>query len=97
MKQVFDSINVFLQRFGKYTFPFLIVSFLIFLVIFLRKKIINYLKESLAELKKVNWPNKERVIKLFEIVVVVSLVFIIYIGISDFVILKAISFIIGKL
>ena len=48
------------------------------------KKVIDFLKESYAELKKVNWPSRDDVVSQ-TIIVVVSLVFVsIALAVIDF-------------
>ncbi len=48
------------------------------------KAITNYLKETVQELKKVSWPDKEQTINKTVLVILVSLSLAIYIGGLDF-------------
>jgi len=58
------------------------------------KKIIDFIKESYAELKKVTWPSRDDVVAQ-TVVVVVSVVFVsIALAIIDFISFKAIEWII---
>lgn len=46
-------------------------------------KIVNFVKESLAELKKVVWPSKEEVYASLKIVIVSILVIALFLGLAD--------------
>lgn len=46
--------------------------------------IVNYLKETRAELRKVTWPSREEAINLTAIVVVVTIAMAIFLGAVDY-------------
>jgi preprotein translocase subunit SecE len=48
------------------------------------KKIINYIKESYAELKKVVWPTKKETINHTLLVIGISLALAVFLGALDF-------------
>ncbi len=52
------------------------------------KKIVKFLKEVRAELKKVGWPGRRELIKLTLVVIVVTLVVSLYIGGLDLIFAK---------
>lgn len=47
------------------------------------KKIISFIKEARAELKKVSWPSKDQTIKYTGIVIGVSLATALFLGVLD--------------
>jgi preprotein translocase subunit SecE len=47
-------------------------------------KIVNFLKEVKMEMKKINWPDKQKTIKYTMVVLGISLVISIYLGGLDF-------------
>ena len=47
-------------------------------------KVINYIKESRDELKKVIWPSRKETIKYTLIVIGISLAVAIFLGLADF-------------
>jgi len=49
------------------------------------KKILNFLKESLTELKKVKWPSAEETLQYTLIVIIISLVVAVYLGSLDYI------------
>ncbi len=59
------------------------------------KKIFAFLKESRAELKKVNWPSKEEVLTSTRIVIISILVIAAVIALIDYVIKTVVFSIIG--
>jgi preprotein translocase subunit SecE len=59
------------------------------------KKIISFLKESKAELKKVNWPSKEEVLTSTRVVIISILVIAAVIALVDYVIKTVVFAIIG--
>jgi preprotein translocase subunit SecE len=59
------------------------------------KKLIDFLKNAWAELKKVTWPGKKEIIASTLIVVIVTIFLMIYIGLIDFVLTKAVRIIFG--
>jgi len=59
------------------------------------KKIIAFLRESKAELKKVNWPSKEEVLTSTRVVIISILIIAVVIAIMDYVIKTVIFSIIG--
>ena len=58
--------------------------------------ILNYFKESRAELAKVNWPNRRQATKLTLIVVTFALVLAAFIGVIDFAFGRGLQFLIRK-
>ena len=46
--------------------------------------IVNYLKETRAELRKVTWPSREEAINLTAIVVAVTVAMAIFLGVVDY-------------
>lgn len=59
------------------------------------KKIINFLKESRAELKKVNWPSREEVLTSTRVVIISILIIAGVIALIDYVIKTIVFSIIG--
>ncbi len=59
------------------------------------KKIISFLKESRAELKKVNWPSKEEVLTSTRVVIISILSIAGVIALVDYVIKTVVFAIIG--
>jgi preprotein translocase subunit SecE len=59
------------------------------------KKIISFLKESRAELKKVNWPSKEEVLTSTRVVIISILIIAGVIALVDYVIKTVVFAIIG--
>ncbi len=59
------------------------------------KSIINFIKESYIELKKVTWLSKKEVISSTIVIVVLILLLSIYIGLVDFVLAKIVSLFLG--
>jgi len=53
--------------------------------------VINFVKESYIELKKVTWLNKKEVIASTLVVVILIVIMSIYIGIIDFILAKIVS------
>ena len=60
------------------------------------EKIQKYLKETMAELRKMTWPTKDELIGSTVVTVVVSLIVAIFIGIVDRLLLLAIHAIFGR-
>jgi len=58
-------------------------------------KIQKYLKETMAELRKMTWPSKEELIGSTVVTVVVSLIVAIFIGIVDRALLQVVQVIFG--
>ncbi len=58
-------------------------------------KIFTFLKESKAELKKVNWPSKEEVLTSTRVVIISILIIAAVIALMDYVIKTVIFSIIG--
>jgi len=46
--------------------------------------IVNYLKETRAELRKVTWPSREEAINLTAIVVAVTVAMAVFLGVVDY-------------
>jgi preprotein translocase subunit SecE len=59
------------------------------------KKIISFLKESRAELKKVNWPSKEEVLTSTRVVIISILIIAGVIALVDYVIKTVVFAILG--
>jgi preprotein translocase subunit SecE len=59
------------------------------------KKIFNFLKESRAELKKVNWPSKEEILTSTRVVIISILIIAGVIALVDYVIKTVVFAIIG--
>lgn len=57
------------------------------------KKIIQFFKDSYAELKKVQWPSREEVGSNTKVVLVSVLIFAAVFGIVDFLLLQAVELI----
>jgi len=55
------------------------------------KKIANYVKDSVIELKKVIWPSKKETIKHTLLVVIISLGMAAFLGIIDFILNKVLQ------
>jgi len=47
------------------------------------KKLVAFVKESIAELKKVVWPSKDDVISSVKVVIISTLIFAIILGLVD--------------
>jgi len=60
------------------------------------EKIQKYLKETVAELRKMTWPTKDELIGSTIVTVVVSLVVAIFIGIVDWLLMQGIHAIFGR-
>jgi len=48
------------------------------------QKITNYIKDSIAELKKVTWPTKKQTVNYTLLVIGISLALAAFIGIADY-------------
>jgi preprotein translocase subunit SecE len=59
------------------------------------KKIFTFLKESRAELKKVNWPSKEEVLTSTRVVIISILIIAAVIALMDYVIKTVVFAIMG--
>ncbi len=59
-------------------------------------KIINYLKESTEEMKKVTWPTKKETYNYTWLVIGISIGVAIFLGILDFIFNQGFQFIIYK-
>lgn len=59
------------------------------------KKLVEFLKSAWLELKKVAWPGRKEIIASTLIVVIVAIVLMIYLGIIDFLLTKAVKIIFG--
>lgn len=57
------------------------------------KKIVQFFKDCVAELKKVVWPNRDDVIASVKVVVVSTIVMALVLGFLDFVFVAGIDFI----
>ena len=52
------------------------------------KKIVQFFKESVAELKRVVWPSRESVASSTKVVIVSIAIFAVVLGLVDFLLLK---------
>jgi len=59
------------------------------------KKIFNFIKESRAELKKVNWPSREEVLTSTRVVIISILIIAAVIALMDYVIKTIVFAIMG--
>ncbi len=59
------------------------------------QKVIQFLQEAKAELKKVTWPTPKQTMASTAVVIVISVVVSIYLGVIDFGLVKLIKFILG--
>jgi preprotein translocase subunit SecE len=59
------------------------------------KKLIEFLKAAWVELKKVSWPGRKEIIASTVVVVIVGFLLMLYIGLIDFLLAKAVKFIFG--
>lgn len=57
-------------------------------------KLVNYIKDSIKELKKVIWPTKQEVTKKTGQVIFVSFVVFVFLGIVDFLLVRGIELIV---
>ncbi|WP_020612058.1 preprotein translocase subunit SecE [Sediminispirochaeta bajacaliforniensis] len=57
------------------------------------KKILQFFKNSYAELRRVVWPSREEVISSTKVVIVSTVLFALVLGVVDFLLLKGIDFI----
>lgn len=59
-------------------------------------QIMNFIKESRAELSRVTWPTRDAVIGGTVVVILVSLILVIYMGIIDFIVTKILGFLMAR-
>lgn len=57
------------------------------------KKIIQFFKDSYAELKRVVWPSREHVVASTKVVIVSTLIFAVVLGFVDFLLVKGMDLI----
>ena len=57
-------------------------------------KLVDYIKNSIIELKKVDWPTKEQIIKHTLLVVAISLAMAAFLGIIDFALTRILQLVI---
>ncbi len=57
------------------------------------KKIVQFVKDSYAELRKVVWPSREDVVASTKVVVISTVVMALVLGLVDFVLVAGIDFI----
>ncbi|MDR1894044.1 MAG: preprotein translocase subunit SecE [Spirochaetales bacterium] len=55
------------------------------------KKLIQFVKDSAAELKKVVWPTREDVISSTKVVLISTIIFALVLGLVDFVFLAGVE------
>ena len=58
------------------------------------KKIVQFIEDSIAEMKKVVWPTKDEVIASTKVVLVSTLIFALILGLVDFLFLLGLDWII---
>lgn len=58
------------------------------------KKLTNYIKNSIIELRKVSWPNKKQTVQHTLLVVAISLAVAAFLGIVDFILTKVLQLVI---
>ena len=57
------------------------------------KRVIQYFKESYAELKKVVWPSRDSVISSTKVVIVSTVIIALVLGFVDFILLRGLDLI----
>ncbi|MFP4178980.1 MAG: preprotein translocase subunit SecE [Spirochaetaceae bacterium] len=57
------------------------------------RRIIQFVKDSYAELKRVVWPSRESVASSTKVVIISVIMFALVLGVVDFILLKGIDFI----
>ncbi|HDT15413.1 MAG TPA: preprotein translocase subunit SecE [Firmicutes bacterium] len=57
------------------------------------KKLIDFIRTSWLELKKVTWPGKKEILASTVVVILVGFFLMVYIGVVDFGLSKAVKFI----
>jgi len=55
------------------------------------KKIVQFFRESISELKKVSWPSKDEVVSSTKVVVVSVVIFAAILGLVDFLLVTGID------
>lgn len=55
------------------------------------KKMMQFIRDSVAEMKKVVWPSREEVISSTKVVLVSTVIFALVLGVVDFVLLLGID------
>ncbi len=58
------------------------------------KKLTSYIKNSIVELKRVNWPTKDEAIKNTILVVVICLAMAAFLGVIDFILTQILQIVI---
>lgn len=58
------------------------------------RKLTNYIKNSVIELKKVSWPSKKQTVRHTLLVIAISLVVAAFLGIIDFLLTKVLQLVI---
>ncbi len=59
------------------------------------KKLIQFIKESYAELRKVVWPGKDNVISSVKVVLISTVIFAVVLGVVDFLLLIGVDKLFG--
>jgi preprotein translocase subunit SecE len=59
-------------------------------------KLVNYIKESIKEMKKVTWPTKKETYNYTLMVIGISLAIALFLGGLDFIFTKSLALIINK-
>ncbi len=59
-------------------------------------QLVNFIKESRAELNRVTWPTREAIIGGTMVVILVSLILVIYMGVVDFIVTKILGFLMAR-
>ncbi len=52
------------------------------------KKFINYIKECIAEMKKVAWPTGKQVVSYTKVILITTVIFAVILGLADFLLLR---------
>ena len=56
------------------------------------KKIVQFFKDCVAELKKVVWPSKDDVVASTKVIVVSTVIVALFLGLIDFVLVRGMDF-----
>jgi preprotein translocase subunit SecE len=59
------------------------------------QKIIQFLSEAKAELKKVTWPSTKQTLASTSVVIIIVLIVAVYLGIVDYILAKLVKLILG--
>jgi preprotein translocase subunit SecE len=59
------------------------------------KKLVQFIKESYAELRKVVWPSKDNVISSVKVVIISTVIFAVVLGLVDMLLLGGVQILFG--